>query len=77
MKRGRTKPYTDIGIRRMPCSRSCGRKSRCQWQICADKRLFRTLCAECDVELNAMVMRWVWGDTREADIQAYRDKVFS
>lgn len=69
----RLKPYTEIGIRRQPCTR-CGKPSRYQWQICADKRIFRTLCADCDVELNAMVMRWVWGDTREADIEAYRQK---
>jgi hypothetical protein len=71
---GRRKPYTEIGIRRMPCAR-CGKPSRFQWQICADGRLFRPLCAECDVELNEMVMRWVWGDLREADIARYRQKV--
>jgi hypothetical protein len=71
---GRREPYTEIGIRRMPCAR-CGKPARFQWQICADDRLFRTLCAECDVTLNEMVMRWVWGDRREADIARYREKV--
>lgn len=66
----RTKPYSEIGIRRVPCAR-CGKPSRYQWQICADDNVYRGLCPDCDVELNTMVMRWVWGDTREADIAAY------
>ena len=69
----RTKPYTPTGIRRVPCAR-CDKPSRYQWQICADDRVFRGLCEECDIELNAMVMRWVWGDTREADIAAYAER---
>lgn len=75
MTRGRRKPYTEIGIRRMKCVRGCGRQARFQWQICADGRVYRVVCAECDVELNAMVMRWAWGDSREADIAAYRESV--
>lgn len=69
----RTKPYTQIGISRVPCAR-CGLPSRYQWQICADNRVFRGLCEGCDIELNALVMRWVWGDTREADIAAYAEQ---
>jgi hypothetical protein len=69
----RRKPYTEIGIRRLPCVR-CGSKARFQWQICADGNIWRPLCGECDVALNAMVMRWVWGDTREDDIRRYREE---
>lgn len=78
----RTTPYTEIGIRRVPCAR-CGKPSRFQWNICADKEhgsrqtLFRGLCIDCDIELNAMVMRWVWGDTREPDIEAYETRARS
>jgi hypothetical protein len=68
----RTKPYTEIGISRVLCAR-CGKPSRYQWQICADRRAFRGLCTDCDIELNTMVMRWVWGDAREADIAAYAE----
>jgi hypothetical protein len=70
----RRKPYTEIGIRRLPCARGCGRRGATQWQICADRRLFRVLCTECDVELNEMVMRWVWGDRREDDLRRYREE---
>lgn len=69
----RRKPYTVIGISRMRCVR-CPRRARYQWQICADGRVFRPLCEECDIELNAMVMRWAWGDSREADIAAYETR---
>lgn len=67
----RLKPYTSIGIKRRPCER-CGGPGGTQWQVCADGRVFRVLCWPCDVELNELVMRWVWGDTREADLECYR-----
>lgn len=70
----RHKPYTQIGIRRMKCTR-CDNKAEYQWNICADGGAYRPLCAPCDVELNTMVMRWAFGDTREADIAAYVQKV--
>jgi hypothetical protein len=72
----RRKPYTWRGIRRKPCVR-CGAPARYQWQICADGRQFRPLCAECDVAMNELVMRWVWGDTREDDIKRYREMVLT
>lgn len=58
----------------MKCIR-CGGQARYQWQICSDGNIFRALCAKCDVELNEMVMRWVWGDAREDDLVRYRDRV--
>jgi hypothetical protein len=70
----RRKPYTQIGLRRLPCSRNCGRRASNQWQICADGRVFRPVCTECDVELNEIVMRWVWGDAREDDLRKYREE---
>lgn len=69
----RRKPYTEIGIRRMRCAR-CGAKAQYQWQICADRRQYRPLCAACDVALNELVMRWVWGDAREDDLRRYREE---
>ena len=70
---GRSKPYTATGILRVPCVR-CGAPSRTQWQICADGRLYRPLCAPCDIALNEMVMRWVWGSAREDDLERYREE---
>jgi hypothetical protein len=69
---GRKKPYTATGIRRVPCCvQGCGKPSRYQWQICADKRVYRGMCEEHDIELNTMVMRWAFGKTRERDIKDY------
>lgn len=70
----RRTPYTERGIVRVPCCR-CGKPSCYQWTICADGNQWRGLCAECDVALNALVMRFVWGDTRETVIDAYSLKV--
>ena len=67
----RRKPYTAMGIRRVPCAR-CGKPSLYQWNICADRNRPRGLCADCDVKLNVLVMRWVFGRAREADLEAYR-----
>lgn len=66
----RKTPYTERGISRVPCTR-CGEPSVHQWQICADGNRWRGLCNKCDIKLNALVMRWMWGRTRENDIKAY------
>jgi hypothetical protein len=59
MKRhGRRKPYTERGIRRLPCAR-CGKPAKTQWQVCADNNLYRPVCARCDVMLNGLVLRFM------------------
>ena len=57
MKRKRTKPYSGIGIRRIPCSR-CGAASAHQWQVCADGNQYRGICLECDIDLNRIVLEF-------------------
>jgi hypothetical protein len=74
LSRPRTKPYTDRGISRVPCRR-CGAPSRYQWQICADHRVFRAICSDCDVELNELVLRWVGDPEAEEKMAAYRERV--
>lgn len=54
----RKKPYTETGIKRVPCFR-CASPSLHQWQICADQNQYRGLCKECDVELNRMVLTFM------------------
>ena len=55
---GRREPYTETGLRRMACF-SCGlRSAHAQWSICALGNRHFPICAECDVELNAIVLRW-------------------
>lgn len=74
MTAGRRKPYTARGIARMQCIR-CENKAHASWQICADDGLHRPLCAECDIELNEMVMRWAFGKRRERDLKRYAAKI--
>lgn len=71
----RFSPYTTAGIKRVPCAR-CGAPSHANWNICADKvgnrTRFRAICRECDVALNEVAMRFMFGETRETDLAAYR-----
>ena len=53
----RRKPYTEIGIKRIPCKR-CGKPSRYQWQICATGGFWAGICAECDIKLNALAINF-------------------
>jgi hypothetical protein len=52
---GRRKPYTEIGIKRIPCRR-CGKPSKYQWQCCANDNRWFGLCSECDIELNRFLL---------------------
>lgn len=70
----RRKPYTEIGIRRMRCFR-CGERARFQWSICADGNVQRPVCTDCDVALNAMVLRWAGDPQAEDKIAAYAARV--
>lgn len=58
MLSGRRKPYTAIGIRRVPCAR-CGQPSVHQWQVCANANRWLGLCLRCDVMLNRLVLCWI------------------
>ena len=55
---GRRKPYTEGGIRRLPCVR-CGEKAAMQWQTCADDGLYRPLCRGCDILLNQKALEFL------------------
>lgn len=71
---GRKKPYTQIGISRMPCVR-CGDPAHVQWQICADDRLYRPICRDCDVALNRLVLEWAGFPDVEEKMAAYERKM--
>ena len=60
----RTKPYTEIGIKRVPCFR-CGRPSVHQWQVCALYGEYKGLCADCDIELNRLVLNFMGIPSKE------------
>ena len=66
----RRKPYTERGIRRVPCKR-CGRPSRQQWQICSLNNAYFGACDNCDVELNRLVLEFFQIPNRKRIIGAY------
>ena len=71
---GRKKPYTPIGIRRLPCVR-CGAPAEVTWQVCSDGGLFRPICAKCDIDLNCLVMEWFALPGHEKKIATYIKKM--
>lgn len=75
MSRPRTKPYTEIGIRRVKCGmQGCNRKSYASWQICADGNQHRGLCHVHDIALNRMVLRWIGVPDAAVKLQRYERK---
>ena len=77
LRKPRKEPYTAIGITRVPCVR-CGAPSVHQWQVCADSRVFRSLCLDCDIALNKLVLQWAndpnWREKCERYEQQERSK---
>ena len=71
---GRCKPYTQVGIRRLPCFR-CNRPAEYQWQICADGNVWRPLCVRCDIAMNDCVLRFMRDPDREEKMREYRKRV--
>jgi len=55
---GRTKPYTEKGIKRVPCLR-CKKPSTQQWQVCSLENRYVGICTECDIELNRVVLEFM------------------
>lgn len=64
-------PYTERGISRVPCFR-CGAPSIHQWQICSDGNQYRGLCQDCDVKLNALVLKFMRDPQAQIKMQQYR-----
>ena len=70
------KQLTVRGVGLFMCDRvGCTNKARRHWAICADGRIMRVVCNECDIAINEMVMRFMFGDTREYDLEQYREHV--
>lgn len=69
---GRRKPYTAIGIRRVPCAR-CGEPSSQQWQVCANGNRWLGICWPCDVALNRLALEFMRVPNAEALMAAYAE----
>ncbi len=75
-RHGRKEPYTEIGIRRLPCFR-CGAPASQQWNICSDGNLYRPICTDCDLALNRLVLEWMGFEPWriEAKMAEYRSRL--
>jgi len=72
-KHGRKEPYTEIGLKRLPCAR-CGDPAFSQWQSCADGNLWRPICKQCDIELNLLVLVFMEDPDIDEKITKYRER---
>jgi hypothetical protein len=70
---GRRKPYTQIGIGRVPCSR-CGQPSVHQWQVCANGNRWLGVCLDCDIELNRVALEFMRVPSAAELLSAYEAK---
>lgn len=73
-KRQRSTPYTTRGIKRVPCQR-CGAPSRFQWNVCSLGGGYYGVCADCDVLLNHLTLRFFQFGNHEALIAKYAEEV--
>ena len=69
----RRRPYTQIGVQRLPCSR-CGCPAKHQWRMCADG-CYRPVCAECDIRLNRLVLAFLRVPDRAKTIANYQKRL--
>lgn len=73
MTLGRKKPYSEIGIRRIPCSH-CKKPSVHQWQICANSNRYMGVCLKCDVKINQIVGTYM--NLPKSMLKAYEKKAY-
>jgi len=73
MRHGRRKPYTGMGVSRLPCV-ACGQPAVHQWQVCADGNLYRPVCLVCDAALNRMVLRFMRDPDADTKVRRYRER---
>ncbi len=72
----RTRPYTDAGIKRVPCAH-CGERSAHQWDLrpCAlHARRWFGLCTACDITINALVLHFFNAPDAEALMVDYCER---
>lgn len=71
---GSKEPYTERGIRRVPCAR-CGKPSKYQWSICANKNRSLGICPVCDIELNRIFLDFAGFPNKQELLDAYKLKI--
>ena len=46
-----------------------------QWQICADGNIYRPICKECDIALNALVLEFMGDRARGEKMRLYAEAI--
>lgn len=64
------RPFTKKQLSKEVCFR-CGDPAEFQWNACADDNQWRPLCGPCDLELNAMVLKWMGFKNWLAKVKTY------
>ena len=72
----RRKPYTERGIRRVPCVR-CGKPSRRQWSVCSLGVQYMGICVDCDIQLNRLTLKFMKMSDIESIIRSYKRKMMT
>lgn len=67
---GKREPYTERGLRRVPCER-CGKPSEYQWNVCATGGKYFGMCGECDMLLNKLTLKFFNIKNTEAMLLRY------
>jgi len=73
---GRKQPYTEKGIKRVPCIR-CKKSSQQQWQVCANDNRYLGICNDCDIQLNKLVLDFFKFPNRKKLLKQYAKILFS
>jgi hypothetical protein len=70
---GRREAYTEIGIRRLKCTR-CGARADFQWSACANNNYHLPVCRGCDIELNKLTLEFMNIPNAAELLDSYRRK---
>jgi hypothetical protein len=73
--KGRREPYTELGLKRVPCARCDKKPSRYQWSSCANNNYWVGVCEDCDILLNEVVLAFFGFLNREELMNAYLEKI--
>lgn len=71
---GRKKPFSDKEIEKCECVR-CGKPARFQWNACADGNTWRPMCEQCDIMLNAVVLKFLGFKDWKQKVRDYCKKI--
>ena len=70
----RREPYTKEGIKKVKCFR-CGAEASRQICLHSDEDVYRPTCAECDVKLHSLALRFMGFKNWKEKIKRYKKRM--